>query len=128
MHIQNIHKIYINHAEKIKWLCIFLIILSIIVNYYFFVYKFLKITKIIYFSTLLILIVSIFINTNIGQHTLKFIHSIKIELSHIIWPNYKETLKITGIILLLTILTSIFLWLLDGIILRIISWVLTPRL
>ncbi|VFP87820.1 Protein translocase subunit SecE [Buchnera aphidicola (Cinara piceae)] len=128
MHLHNIYKIYMNHTEKIKWFCIITIILSIILNYIFFLNKSSQIFKILFFSTLLILLINIFIRTIISKKIFIFINEIKLELSNIVWPSYKETSQITGIVILLIILTSVFLWILDGIILRVMSCILAPRL
>ncbi|WP_172598715.1 preprotein translocase subunit SecE [Buchnera aphidicola] len=117
-----------NHTEKIKWLCITVIFISIFFNYIFFIHKFSKIIKIIFFIISFVLLCSVFIYTNIGKKIITFIQDIKLEFSKITWPNYIETLKTTGIVILLIILTSIFLWISDGLILRIVSWILTPRL
>ncbi|VFP83499.1 Protein translocase subunit SecE [Buchnera aphidicola (Cinara laricifoliae)] len=128
MHIHKIYRIYMNHTEKIKWLCITVIFISIFFNYIFFIHKFSKIIKIIFFIISFVLLCSVFIYTNIGKKIITFIQDIKLEFSKITWPNYIETLKTTGIVILLIILTSIFLWISDGLILRIVSWILTPRL
>ncbi|VFP78011.1 Protein translocase subunit SecE [Buchnera aphidicola (Cinara cuneomaculata)] len=128
MHIHKIYTTYMNHAEKIKWLCITVILILIIFNYIFFIHQSSKLIKIIFFNIFCILLGSIFFNTNIGKKTIIFIKDIKLEFYKITWPTYTETLQTTGIVLLLIILTSIFLWIFDGLILRIISRILTPRL
>ncbi|VFP81328.1 preprotein translocase subunit SecE [Buchnera aphidicola] len=128
MHIYNIYQTYMNHKEKIKWFCIITIILLIISTYIFFLYKSSKTLKIIFFSTLFIILLKIFFHTILSKKILIFINEIKLELSNIVWPSFKETSQTTGIVIFLIILTSIFLWMIDGIILRIISYILSPRL
>ncbi|VFP80952.1 Protein translocase subunit SecE [Buchnera aphidicola (Cinara kochiana kochiana)] len=128
MHIHKIYKIYMNYTEKIKWLCIAVILLLILVNYIFFIHKSTKLIKIIFFNIFFIPLFSLLFYTNIGKKIIIFIKDIKSELFQITWPNYIETLKTTGIVLLLIILTSVFLWIFDALILRIVSWILTPRL
>ncbi|VFP79044.1 preprotein translocase subunit SecE [Buchnera aphidicola] len=128
MHIYNIYQIYMNHKEKIKWFCIITIISSIILTYIFFLYKLSKTLKIIFFSTLFIILLKIFFHTILSKKILIFINEIKLELLNIVWPSFKETAQTTGIVILLIILTSIFLWIIDGIILRIISYIFSLRL
>ncbi|VAX76231.1 preprotein translocase subunit SecE [Buchnera aphidicola] len=128
MHIHKLYQIYKNQREKIKWFCIITIAASITSIYYFFFNKNITVLKIILLNIFSILLLNIFFQTKIEKKILIFIKNIKLELSKIVWPNYHETLKITGIVLLLIILTSAFLWILDNLILSIISWVLSPRL
>lgn len=128
MHIHKLYDIYAKYTEKIKWLCITIIISCMISNYIFFIYQYSKNIKIIFFVLYHILLFSIFLNTLVGKKIIIFTKDVNIELSKIIWPSYKEACQTTGMVLLLITLTSIFLWILDGIILHAISWILTSRL
>ncbi|VFP77600.1 preprotein translocase subunit SecE [Buchnera aphidicola] len=124
MHIHKLYNIYTKYTEKIKWLCITIIIICMILNYIFFIHQYSKNIKIIFFVIYHILLFSIFLSTFIGKKTIIFAKDVNMELSKIIWPTYKETCKTTSMVLLLITLTSIFLWILDGIILHAISWIL----
>ncbi|VFP84797.1 Protein translocase subunit SecE [Buchnera aphidicola (Cinara splendens)] len=125
MHIHKLYNIYTKYTERIKWLCITIIISCMILNYIFFIHQYSKNIKIIFFIIYSILLLSIFLSTFTGKQIIIFTKDVNIELSKIIWPSYKETCKTTGMVLLLITLTSIFLWMLDGIILHAISWILT---
>ncbi|WP_075433651.1 preprotein translocase subunit SecE [Buchnera aphidicola] len=124
----HIYTTYMNHIKQIKWFCIITICLSITLIHFFFIKELSILKKIIFFCLFGTILLNIFFRTNIGKNTLSYIKSIKSELSNIIWPNYIETTKTTGIVLFLIILTTIFLWILDGIILHIISQILISRL
>ncbi|WP_083172658.1 preprotein translocase subunit SecE [secondary endosymbiont of Trabutina mannipara] len=52
-----------------------------------------------------------------------FIIELYAELRKIIWPSYQETLKNTLIVTLVTSLMSLILWVIDGIIVYIISFI-----
>ncbi|MGI4816681.1 MAG: preprotein translocase subunit SecE [Janthinobacterium lividum] len=96
-----------------------------ILNYIFFIHLYSKNIKIIFFVIYHILLFSIFLSTLIGKKIIIFTKDVNTELSKIIWPSYIETCKTTGMVLFLITLTSIFIWILDGIILHAISWILT---
>lgn len=127
MHINALYKIYINYIEKIKWFCIITIILLIVFSYYFFLHHSSKILKIIFFMILSGILIKFFFQKKISDKLVVFIKNTQLEFYNLVWPDYKATIKTTGIVLILITLTSILLWLLDGIIFYFISWILIPR-
>lgn len=54
----------------------------------------------------------------------KFIGEVKVEFSKIVWPDKKVTLGLTGIVVLLTIVMSIYLGAVDLVLGKLVSWFL----
>ncbi|WP_343189489.1 preprotein translocase subunit SecE [Buchnera aphidicola] len=91
----------------------------------------------IYFYTnkniirIILILLMILINFNHVIHFTKILNFIKktiIETKKIIWANPKETLYTTLIITCITIISSLLLWILDHILLYLISFFINLRL
>ncbi len=48
-----------------------------------------------------------------GRETASFVRETQIEVRKVVWPTRDETMKTTGIVMLVVIVTALFLWLLD---------------
>ncbi|MCC7122134.1 MAG: preprotein translocase subunit SecE [Gammaproteobacteria bacterium] len=48
-----------------------------------------------------------------GRETTSFVRETQIEVRKVVWPTRDETMKTTGIVMLVVIVTALFLWLLD---------------
>ncbi|WP_052471794.1 preprotein translocase subunit SecE [Candidatus Riesia pediculischaeffi] len=59
---------------------------------------------------------------------LKFIEDVFLEMKKVHWPSFQETLRITFVILLVAMITSFFIWMIDNILVRLISSIITLRL
>ncbi|AHG60320.1 preprotein translocase subunit SecE [Buchnera aphidicola] len=121
-HKQNESKI----LEKIKWLSVSVFfILSIFINYYFYEKQLLLRILIIFF--LVICSISILLCTKKGKNIFSYIKMSKKEMQKITWPEYKETLYTTFIVISVTIIISLILWGLDNIIFRLIAFIISLR-
>ncbi|WP_422667581.1 preprotein translocase subunit SecE [Buchnera aphidicola] len=112
--------------EKIKWISIFILLcISFCSTYYLYKnYFFLYITIL---SLLIGIGVKIILSTKKGKNSLIYIKQSYGEIKKIIWPQYRETLYTTFIIIIVTILMSLILWVLDSIIFRLIAFVINIR-
>ncbi|CUR53817.1 Protein translocase subunit SecE [Serratia symbiotica] len=114
------------YKEKIKWfMVIILLTIAIIGNYYYIdLNVFLRVFMVIFF-----IIVSgiIALMTNKGKIIILFAHEARIEIRKVIWPTYQETLYTTFIVAIVTVIMSLILWGLDGILVRIISFITNLR-
>ncbi len=48
-----------------------------------------------------------------GREIVGFVKDTQIEVRKVVWPTRDETVKTTGIVILVVIITALFLWLLD---------------
>ncbi|WP_367670684.1 preprotein translocase subunit SecE [Sodalis-like secondary symbiont of Drepanosiphum platanoidis] len=69
----------------------------------------------------------IFIKTFYGKIFISFVHKSLIETKKIIWPSSRDTLNTTIVIFIVTLLVSIILWILDTILIYIISIIIQLR-
>ncbi|QCI24704.1 preprotein translocase subunit SecE [Buchnera aphidicola (Rhopalosiphum padi)] len=114
------------NLEKIKWFFIILILItSFFIHIFFDKIGFFTRTSII---TLLVgFAIGIAIYTKRVKDIFLYINASKNEMKKIIWPQYKETLYTTFIIISVTIVISLFLWGLDSIIFRLIAFIISLR-
>ncbi|WP_343187798.1 preprotein translocase subunit SecE [Buchnera aphidicola (Periphyllus koelreuteriae)] len=105
--------------------CIFLNIL--IIFFIFFIKKnnfsFIKLKNLEIFSFFLLLIIILLVIKKYYNHINSIYKDMKIEIKKITWPNKKETLYTTFIIILISFFISIILWSLDNIIFYLISFI-----
>jgi len=66
--------------------------------------------------------------TEFGKRILTLSKEATYEVKLITWPNLKETLHITCIVIIVTVLLSLILWGLDNILIILISLVTSIRL
>lgn len=114
------------YLEQIKWFFISIILItSIFINFFFDKLDFF--TRVSIVALLIICAVSIAIYTKKAKNIFSYIYASKNEMKKIIWPQYKETLYTTFIIIFVTILISLILWSLDSIIFRLIAFIISLR-
>jgi preprotein translocase subunit SecE len=57
-----------------------------------------------------------------GQQAVDFAKTSQIEVRKVVWPTRQETLHTTMIVIVATIIMSLLLWGLDGIMVRIVAF------
>ncbi|CAL4318144.1 preprotein translocase subunit SecE [Buchnera aphidicola] len=126
MNINNNNQKKTKLLEKIKWLLIFVLLCIYFLSTYY-LYKNYFFTHIIILFSLIGIGMSILLSTTQGKNSLVFLKKSYNEMQKIIWPQYKETLYTTFIIIIVTILISLILWSLDSIIFRLITFIISLR-
>ncbi len=63
-----------------------------------------------------------------GKATLAFAREARVEMRKVIWPTRQETLQTTLIVAAVTAVMSLILWGLDGILVRLVSFITSLRL
>lgn len=112
--------------EKIKWLLIsVLLIISILINYYFYDINFFL--RIFFLSVLIIAASSLALYTKKVRYLLSYLSISKKEMQKIIWPKYQDTFYTTFIVISIAITISLILWGLDSIIFRLITFIISLR-
>lgn len=129
MYIRKIYKKYIHHnIEKIKWYLIIILLILIMIINYIKIENHLFLIKKILFNILNIMCISIFSLTKVRKKILLLIYDTKYELKNILWPNKKDSLKTTIIVIMITILLSLIFWILDNFLMYAVSWIIQLRL
>ncbi|MBK4775551.1 preprotein translocase subunit SecE [Candidatus Pantoea edessiphila] len=119
-------KVTLFSLEIVKWLIILSLLLTAIIgNYYY--EKTALYVRVIAITILLIISVCVLCSTNQGKDILVFIRESKAELKKVVWPTYRETFRITLIVIVITTLMSLLLWGLDNIIVHLVSFITSLR-
>lgn len=108
--------------ETMKWLgVVVLLVVAITGNYY---YR--EITLPLRAVAVVVLMASaagIALLTTKGKATLAFAREARTEVRKVIWPTRQETLHTTLIVAAVTAVMSLILWGLDGILVRLVSFI-----
>jgi len=72
----------------------------------------------------LIAAVALFLVTAQGRSLVSFGRETQIEIRKVVWPTRQETIKTTGIIIAIVIVTALFLWMLDLLLGGFTRWLL----
>lgn len=112
--------------EALKWLAVvFLLIVAISGNYYYRAYSLplraLAVVVIIATAGVIALL------TIKGKATVTFAREARAEVRKVIWPTRQETLHTTLIVAVVTAVMSLILWGLDGVLVRLVSFITNLR-
>jgi len=108
--------------EAVKWLIVAVLLLAAIVGNYYYREVALPLRAL----AVVILIAAaggIALLTAKGRSTLAFAREARTEVRKVIWPTRQETLHTTLIVAAVTAVMSLILWGLDGILVRLVSFI-----
>lgn len=106
--------------ERIKWISIFVLLaLGIVANYYY--AQFALPLRLIGWLVVVGVAAAIAATTIKGRSALLFAKDSQIELRKVVWPTRQETLQTTLIVVVIVAIASVILWLLDSLLLWVIS-------
>lgn len=57
-----------------------------------------------------------------GAETLEFIKAARVEARKVVWPARRETLQMTGIVIVMVLVAALFLWLVDTVLIVAMTW------
>lgn len=102
-----------NKADLLKWILVVLFVGSGLFGFYYFEEHSLLIRVV---SLLVLIGIAIWTasRTEKGRLALDFFRESHLEVRKVVWPTREETLQMTGIVVLLVIVLSLFIWMLDG--------------
>lgn len=108
--------------EALKWLVVaVLLVVAIVGNYYYRAYSLplraLAVVVVIAIAGAVALL------TTKGKATVTFAREARTEVRKVIWPTRQETLHTTLIVAAVTAVMSLILWGLDGILVRVVSFI-----
>lgn len=105
-----------------KWVLVaILLVIAIVGNYYFRQYN--LALRVIAVVAIAGLSGGIALWTAKGKATLAFAREARIEMRKVIWPTRQETLQTTLIVAAVTAVMALILWGLDGILVRLVSFI-----
>ncbi|TEA27087.1 preprotein translocase subunit SecE [Candidatus Schmidhempelia bombi] len=113
--------------DKLKWLVVLaLFIIVVWGNFYFAepnaIYQANTIVRVVVVGILAVLALILAATTSKGKQILVFAQESRQELRKVVWPTRRETIQTTLLIAMVTLVSSLFLWGLDNITIRIISF------
>ncbi|MFV9997930.1 MAG: preprotein translocase subunit SecE [Arsenophonus endosymbiont of Dermacentor nuttalli] len=105
-----------------KWILVaILLVIAIVGNYYFRQYN--LALRVIAVVVIAALAGGIALWTAKGKTTLAFAREARIEMRKVIWPTRQEALHTTLIVAVVTAVMALILWGLDGILVRLVSFI-----
>ncbi|MFT4938872.1 MAG: preprotein translocase subunit SecE [Paraglaciecola sp.] len=111
-----------NPFDSVKWLVSLGLLGSIVAGNYMF-----EDVSVLYRALVAVVVVAVagFIvaTTNKGSAFLTFAKDARIEVRKVVWPTRQETTQTTMIVLAATVFMALVLWGLDGIIVRVVSFI-----
>lgn len=60
--------------------------------------------------------------TSQGRKGVQFLTEARIELRKVVWPSKQETGQATLLVLVMVVISSLFFWAIDSILLRLVAW------
>lgn len=114
-------------VDIFKWVVVaVLLLIAIVGNYYFRQYN----LALRAFAVVAVVAIAgaVALWTTKGKQTLAFAREARIEMRKVIWPTRQEALQTTLIVAAVTAVMSLILWGLDGLLVRLVSFITSLRL
>jgi preprotein translocase subunit SecE len=111
--------------DGLKWTITILLLAAIIVGNYLYgeqIHVVARISVLLLMAALAVLSAAF---TEKGKTFIGFAKDSRLEVRKVVWPTRQETVQTTLIILVVSIITGLILWGLDGIFVRIVSFITT---
>src|SRR5690606_28513908 len=106
--------------DVIKWLLVFVILsLAVVGNY---LYELSALERAIAIVVLVIIAGVVAGQTHKGKTFINFAKEARTEVRKVVWPTRQETMQTTLGVLVATVIMGLILWGLDGILLRLVSF------
>jgi len=112
--------------DALKWfLSIAIIALAIAGNVYFSAQPLMW--RVGAVSLSFIIAMAIAFSTAQGHRAWEFMVGARAELRKVVWPTRQETIQVTLVVALLVLVTSLILWGIDSVLLRMMTWLTGAR-
>ena len=99
-------------ADKLKLILAVLIVAGGIGGFYYFDDK-PALIQVAIMLVALVLAVVVVASTAFGRSAWEFIKGARLELRKVVWPVRKETMQVTLIVFVMVILVSVYMWVID---------------
>ncbi|AFP84670.1 preprotein translocase subunit SecE [secondary endosymbiont of Ctenarytaina eucalypti] len=109
-------------GEVVKWVVVVtLLVMATVGNYFYRDHSLLL--RSLAVILMIAMAMSVAVMTTKGKSTLAFAREARLEVRKVIWPTHPETLHTTLIVAAVTAVMSLILWGLDGILVRVVSFI-----
>lgn len=112
--------------EVLKWLVVSILLAVAIVGNYFY-RDFSLLLRVLAVVVIIAIAGGVAMITAKGKSTVAFAREAHTEVRKVIWPTRQETLHTTLIVAAVTAVMSLILWGLDGILVRVVSFIISLR-
>lgn len=112
--------------EVVKWLVVSILLIMAIVGNYFY-RDFSLLLRVLAVVIIIAIAGGVAMTTDKGKFTIAFAREAYTEVRKVIWPTRQETLHTTLIVAAVTAVMSLILWGLDGILVRVVSFIISLR-
>jgi preprotein translocase subunit SecE len=118
----NSHVAYMNkNFSVIKWILALALLLVAIVGFQFY-QQYSIVMRIIGLLVLSGLAIFVASTTPQGKQALAFIQAAKAEAKRVVWPTRQETMQMTGIVVVMVLIVTLFVWLVDSLLIVAMTW------
>lgn len=116
-----------HNLELVKWFVIVILFLVAIVGNYFYSDDMVWYLRLLAVLFIVASAVGMILITNKGKSIVVFTREARTELRKVIWPTRQETFHTTLIVTAVTIVISLILWVLDVILVHLVSFIIHLR-
>jgi len=103
-----------------KWFLVILLLSAGIIGFYYFAEHSLLL-RVISLIAVIGVVTLIAASTEKGHSTRNFLQETHLEVRRVVWPTRKETLHMTGVVLVMVVLVAFIIWGLDSILLWLVK-------
>ncbi|MEN8217031.1 MAG: preprotein translocase subunit SecE [Pseudomonadota bacterium] len=106
--------------DTIKWLLVILLLSAGIIGFYWFAEQS-QLLRVVSLIAVIIVVTLIASTTEKGRSTKNFLHETHLEVRRVVWPTRKETVHMTGIVLVMVVLVALIIWAMDSLLLWLVK-------
>jgi len=104
--------------DGLKWFAASALLIAALGGFYYYAdYSFLL--RVVVLLAVIVASVAIAARTATGRVAWEFIRESRTEVRKVVWPNRKETVQTTGVIIALVTVVALLMWIIDG----LLSWI-----
>ncbi len=105
--------------DNLKWLVGLILLAAGIIGFYYFS-EYMLLLRVVALLALAGAAVWILSQTQKGRYAREFLRGAHSEVRKVVWPSRRETLQVTGIVILMVIIVALMIWLVDSILFWIV--------
>jgi preprotein translocase subunit SecE len=106
--------------DRLKWAIVGILLSAGIIGFYYFA-EYSLLMRVISLLAVVGITTYIASTTQKGQSTLSFLKETNVEVRRVVWPTRDETIKMTGVVILMVVLVAFIIWGVDSILFWLVS-------
>ncbi len=111
-----------NKLDTVKWLAVWLLLAAGLMSFYYFS-EISLLLRVVFLLAAVGGAVFIALHTAKGQGAWAFTQEAHIEVRKVVWPTRRETLQMTGVVILMVIIVALMIWAIDSILFWLVRMV-----